>query len=386
MFAKRFGDCTTSPGGTQASVENATGYADRYALEAGFRRCASPAGVPNARAARFARDVPESMAPPAWRLYKVLYAAKFPRSRRVKSCRFAESAPTFESLRGALFNEVFVHQYAARASALAFLLMSVWLAPAASYSNRVAMTESITRAIEARKHMLATGPADKWPCEQSETVSRPWSFNTVLDCVAGLFLFGSARNKPCPRDMMLQLRLAGTKPGVGERHFAFPSDCCPWSTSDGMFVTGNEVSETDREAVCSTLAGEWKNFEGAFVRGETSGYARRIPGRPVRVSLGGVGGNRLLVLTPEPASWELRAKVTSNHRNVRLASFVAVDELKSPKGSLAQRATQPPASGNMAVCSSKNSAQFELPLMWSPRMIRTRGLGPFVNGNIVEEE
>ena len=186
--------------------------------------------------------------------------------------------------------------------------------------------------------------------------------------------------------MILQLSVAGSAPGVGERHFAFPSDCCPWSTSDGMFVTGNEVPETDREAVCSTLAGEWKNFEGAFVRGETSGYARRIPGRPVRVSLGGVGGNRLLVLTPEPASRDLWAAATSNHRNVRLASFVAVDEMKSPTESSAQGARHPSAGGNMAVYSSKNSAQFELPLMWTPRMIRTRGAGPFVNGNVVGQD
>ena len=87
----------------------------------------------------------------------------------------------------------------------------------------------------------------------------------------------------------------------------------------------------------SSLARERKNFEGAFMRGDTSGYALWAPGCPVRVSLGGVGGNRLSLLPPEPASWELRSEVTSNRRNVRLASMAA-DELKSPTESLAQRA------------------------------------------------
>ena len=123
---------------------------------------------------------------------------------------------------------------------------------------------------------------------------------------------------------------------VGECHFAFPSDCFPRSSTDGMFVIGDEVSEMDREAARSTLVRERKNLEGAFARGELSGFAWWISGRPVRVSLGGVGGNRLLVLTPEPASWELWTAAASNHRNVRLASLAAVDELKSQMESLAQ--------------------------------------------------
>ena len=63
------------------------------------------------------------------------------------------------------------------------------------------------------------------------------------------------------------------------------------------------------------------------MRGELSGCARRVPGCPVRVSLSGVGRNRLLVATPEPASWDLRVAATSNHRNARLASMAAVDKL-----------------------------------------------------------
>ena len=172
-FLKRLGDCASSPADTQALVDNATGYADRYASGAGFRRCASRVGVPNARAAWFVRDTPESMAPPAWRLYEAFCAAKLPRSHRAQSRQFAESMPRSESFRGALFNEGFEYQYAARAAALAFLSAPVWLAPTARYSNRVMMTEVLTRSIEARDRMLATGPANKWPSGQSESASRP---------------------------------------------------------------------------------------------------------------------------------------------------------------------------------------------------------------------
>ena len=66
MFLERFGDCATSTADAQALAENATEYTDRFALEVGFLPCASRVGVPNARAAWFTRDVPESMAPPTW--------------------------------------------------------------------------------------------------------------------------------------------------------------------------------------------------------------------------------------------------------------------------------------------------------------------------------
>ena len=329
-FLKLFGDCASSPADTEALVDNATGYADRYGLGAGFRRCASRVGVPNARAAWFARDVPDSIASPTWRLYEAFCAAKLPRSHRAQSRRFAESMPRSESLRGTLFNEGFGYQYAARAAALVFLSASVWLAPTACYSNRVMMTEVLTRAIEARDHMLATGPANKmaeWEVRKRQPAAG-----------LGAFLFGFSRKRPRPREMMLQVRLGGTAPGVGGSHFAFPSDCFPRATSDRTFVTDDEVSEPDREALCSTLVRERKNFEGAVMRGGTSGYALWAPGCPVRVSLDGVGGNRLSLLPPEPASWELRSEVTSNHRNVQLAWMAAADELKSATESSTQRA------------------------------------------------
>ena len=70
VFVKRFGFWAAGPNGMQVLVENATGCADMYALGAGFRRGASRVGVPSSRAARFVRDVPESMASPGWCLFE----------------------------------------------------------------------------------------------------------------------------------------------------------------------------------------------------------------------------------------------------------------------------------------------------------------------------
>ena len=92
-----------------------------------------------------------------------------------------------ESLRGSLFNEGYVYQFAARASALAFLSASVWITPTVSYSNRAMMTEAIARAIESREHILATGPS-----EQAESAGRPRSFDAALDNGVGAFSLGVA--------------------------------------------------------------------------------------------------------------------------------------------------------------------------------------------------
>ena len=70
LFAKWFGDCARKGDDTKVSVGAALKYADRYALEAGFRRRTSRMGVSNSRAAWFARDVPKSMGNAERRLYE----------------------------------------------------------------------------------------------------------------------------------------------------------------------------------------------------------------------------------------------------------------------------------------------------------------------------
>ena len=153
---ERLGDCPRSPSDSQGLVANAKGYADMYALEAGFRRCASRVGVPNTRASWFARDVPEFTASPKWYLFDTSRSMRMRKSRRLKSYRFAGRPPRPESLKGSLRNEGFAYQYPSRVSA-SILLASARLMTTASYGNRVATTDVITRAIGAREEMSATG-------------------------------------------------------------------------------------------------------------------------------------------------------------------------------------------------------------------------------------
>ena len=82
-----------------------------------------------------------------------------------------------------------------------------------------------------------------------------------------------------------------------------------------------EVLPENRVAMCENLASEWKSLDVEYARGVRTGHARWVPGCPVRMSCGGVGGNRMLMLTPGPVSWELRRAVPANHRNVNLASL-----------------------------------------------------------------
>ena len=69
VFVTRFGECALVPSAAGDLVKNARRYSERYALGAGFRRCSSRLGAPNARASRFESDVPRNMAFPGWLLF-----------------------------------------------------------------------------------------------------------------------------------------------------------------------------------------------------------------------------------------------------------------------------------------------------------------------------
>ena len=92
------------------------------------------------------------------------------------------------------------------------------------------------------------------------------------------------------RASKLRLRMAGTSPDAGESHFAFPSDCSAWSCRDGIFYVCVKVSDAEREEVCVQLFAEWSRLEAECASGDKFTVARRAPGRPIRMSLGGVGG------------------------------------------------------------------------------------------------
>ena len=136
----------------------------------------------------------------------------------------------------------------------------------------------------------------------------------------------------------------------------------------------------------AALVGEWKGLDRSCARGERRGRPRWLPGCPVRVSCGGVAGNRMLLLTPEPASRALCLEVSSNLRNVNLASLAEVDRIGDPAESLSQRAKQKSAGGLMAAYSPKISAQFRANPVWPPRSARLRKVGPLADGLIPQEE
>ena len=118
------------------------------------------------------------------------------------------------------------------------------------------------------------------------------------------------------------------------------------------------------------LVREWRALEAAHVRGDRSACARWSPGCPLRVSLGGVGGNRWFVMIPEPIAWDLWSSVSENHRNAKRVNLAQVDKSKSQLESLSQRHKLPSAGGDMAACSSKSGAKRDLLPSWSPRTMR----------------
>ena len=106
--------------------------------------------------------------------------------------------------------------------------------------------------------------------------------------VVGMFAFAEIANvKGCPGTLCL--RLGGAAPGVGESHFVSPSDCFERSRRDGASDARDGVSTDEREDVSVQSVAKWRRLEAEWIAGDNSGVARRVPGCPVCLSLGGVG-------------------------------------------------------------------------------------------------
>ena len=65
----------------------------------------------------------------------------------VQPYRIFAPCPHSEELHGALYNEGFVYQYAARVRALLHMLVSMWLIPTVPWESKAAVTEVLTKAI-----------------------------------------------------------------------------------------------------------------------------------------------------------------------------------------------------------------------------------------------
>ena len=74
--AVRIGDHSSDPSASGELLTNARKYAGRCALEAGFRRCPSRVGVPNARASWFGFDVPAHQASAEWLSYMAINVSR----------------------------------------------------------------------------------------------------------------------------------------------------------------------------------------------------------------------------------------------------------------------------------------------------------------------
>ena len=69
-------------------------------------------------------------------------------------------------------------------------------------------------------------------------------------------LHGQARDDAFSGSRMLQVRLGGAAPNVGDRHIAFPSDCLPRPTRQGFLVIDMEAPPESRVATCEKLVSE----------------------------------------------------------------------------------------------------------------------------------
>ena len=113
----------------------------------------------------------------------------------------------------------------------------------------------------------------------------------------------------------------------------------------------------DWSRACSSMVVEWEELERAYTQGDHTVQARWLSGGPVRAAIGGVGGNRWLLMAPEPVSAELWRAVSGNLRNVKMTLLTEVDRIGDTQVSLAQRAKQPSAGGVMTIFSSKSGTR-----------------------------
>ena len=93
----------------------------------------------------------------------------------------------------------------------------------------------------------------------------------------------------------------------------------------------------------------------------------------------------MLLMVPEPITFELRSEVSANLRNVRLGRLPEVDDLGDPQHSFVSRAKQPSAGGRMVVYSSKSGTQRVVNPWQTPSPALGRKVQPLSEGGIPAE-
>ena len=180
------------------------------------------------------------------------------------------------------------------------MLVFLWLLPTASPDNKVTVTDVLTSSLSTRRGQMIQGSAPGGSHEALQSIvlrGRNPVLGNVVETLASVVVAiakdgRSSSQRPC---------LGGTAPGSGVSHFVFPSGCSEGPCRNHASDVRDKVSDDEREDVCTLLEAERSRLEAEWVAGNVSGFPRWVPGRPARLSLGGVGGGRMLALSPEPA-------------------------------------------------------------------------------------
>ena len=308
----------------------------------------------------FASDAPYSCTSPAYMLYELPPDKLVARHLAVQPYRMFGSCPDVLDLCGSLYSSGFALQYAARAGASLQLLAAVWLSQAASQANEAMFAEVASSAISVRQEQMIQGYAVS-PSNEIAQSFAPRGYNTAFDHVVGTLAHALIATDQEEKASKLRLCISVPAQGAGGSRFAFPSDCFGRPFRKNASDACDPVDAKGRERVCAELASEWEHLGMVWPNGNNSEVARRAPGCPVRVAFGGVGGGRLLGLSPGPALSPGRAGEVKNRRNFRGLVLEFSDAHGDVGEPLGQRSGPPPPEGDMLVFLSKSGNKLATP-------------------------
>ena len=122
---------------------------------------------------------------------------------------------------------------------------------------------------------------------------EPRKHNAVLDSMAGMDAFGLVRNFDVGA-----ARLMGAAPSWGEPHLCFAPDARPSCGVAGQFVARQLLASEDVVATSLSLCDQRETAEREWGGDVRTSHFEFSDGRPARLSVGGVGGDRFSECAP----------------------------------------------------------------------------------------